>query len=65
MSDTKTDSEDSVIFVGKSTNIKVTADVHRNPDYVPETPSTRKRRRILDSPTTIPETQGKNTFCLK
>ena len=47
MSDTKTDSAESIIFVGESKNVKVTADVHRNATTVPETPTNSKRRRTL------------------
>ena len=64
MSDTKTDSDDSIVFVGVSTTIKVTADVHNSKTSVPETPKHPRKRRILNAnePTCIPETQGKHNI---
>ena len=64
MSDTKTDSDDSIVFVGVSTTIKVTADVHNPKTSVPETPKHPRKRRILNAnePTCIPETQGKQNI---
>ena len=66
MSDTKTDSDDSIVFVGVSTTIKVTADVHNQETSVPETPKHPRKRKILNTnpnePTCIPETQGKHNI---
>ena len=56
MSDTKSDSEDSIVFVGISNNVKVAADVYKHKEH--------KRRRILPTegePSVIPESQGKYT----
>ena len=68
MSDTITDSDESVVFVGVSKNIKVEADVHQegeNPDNVPYTPKKEyKRRRILPDQlehSVIPQIQGNKT----
>ena len=64
MSDTKTDSDDSIVFVGVSTEIKATPDVHNPNTSVPETPKNPRKRRILitNEPTSIPETQGKHSI---
>ena len=54
MSDTKSDSDNLVVFVGVSENIKVTVDVHSKKDtspekqIVPETPDF-KRRKLLSN----------------
>ena len=66
MSDTNCDSDDSVVFVGVSENIKL-QDVHPKPEtspyitIVPETPDC-KRMKILPNngePSSIEYTQGK------
>ena len=67
MSDTKTDSDDSIVFMGVSKNIQVTADVHEKPntspklEVIPETPDFKKRKLLptYGKPTSIQETQGK------
>ena len=64
MSDTKSDSDDSIVFVGISKNIKVTADVHKQggSHNAPDKPKEHKRRRILPTegePSVIPDSQGK------
>ena len=69
MSDTKTDSDDSIVFMGISKNIQVTADVHQQVytspklEVIPETPDFKKRKLLPThgEPTSIQETQGKIT----
>ena len=71
MYDTKSDSDDSIIFVGVSKTVKVNAEIDNvapSPVLVPNTPSKQqsKKRRILqtgpDEPSFIPDTQGKMLF---
>ena len=73
MYDTKSDSDDSIIFVGVSKTVKVNAEIDNvaaSPVLVPQfgTPSKQqsKKRRILqtgpDEPSFIPDTQGKILF---
>ena len=66
MSDTKSDSEDSIVFVGISNNVKVAADLHKQVESnnALDNPKEHKRRRILPTegePSVIPESQGKYT----
>ena len=68
--DTNSDSDESVVFVGVSNNIKVNADVHQEGEKrnVNQTPKKTKRRRIFHKggdPTFIPETEGKYNICLQ
>ena len=66
MSDTKSDSDDSVVFVGVSENIKVQVDVHPKPEtspditIVPETPDFKRMKLLPNNgePSSIKETEG-------